>query len=151
MNLKSQKRLAASIMKVGVSRVRVKDVKEISDAITRNDIRDLIKKDIITKVQKRGTTRVSAKKRLIQKKKGRRLSEGSRKGKATAKFSKKDRWMKKVRALRNLLRNLRDSGKIKRNDYRKIYLKVKGGAFRSKKHLLYYMKEHEMIKVKKVE
>ncbi len=57
--------------------------------------------------------------------------------------------MEKVRPLRKLLMELRDSGKIERNDYRKLYSMVKGGAFRSKKHLLYHLKEKELIKRKK--
>ncbi len=54
--------------------------------------------------------------------------------------------MDKVRPLRKLLRELKDSGKLDRNNYRKLYSAVKGGAFRNKKHLLYYLKERELLK-----
>lgn len=148
MNVSSQKKLAAKIMKVGLSRVRVnpEGEKEVVEAITRNDIRNLIAKGVITKVEKRGTSRVDSKFRRKQKVKGRMKGQGSRKGAKYARKTKKREWVEKVRPLRKLLRDLRDSGKLERNNYRKLYSAVKGGSFRNKKHLLYYMKEHELLK-----
>jgi len=143
MNLRSQKKLAAKILKAGIGRVRVKNVKEVEEAITRDDVRKLIEKDVIEKVQKKGAGRVHARDRLKQEKRGRRRGRGKRKGKKYAKVNKKEVWMKRVRALRKLLRELRDSGKIERSDYRKVYMKVKGGAFRSKHHMLSYLKDNE--------
>ncbi len=148
MNVRSQKKLAAKIMKVGLSRVKVTQEKELEEAITRNDIKRLIAKGVITKVEKRGQRKKESKFRRGQKKKGRRTKEGSRKGKVYSKKSSKRHWIDRVRPLRKMLMELRDSGKIKRNDYRKLYSMVNGGAFRSKKHLLYYLKDKELIKKK---
>ncbi len=50
MDVKSQKKLAAKVMKVGFSRVRVSQEKELEEAITRNDIKRLIVKGVITNV-----------------------------------------------------------------------------------------------------
>ncbi|UCC91706.1 MAG: 50S ribosomal protein L19e [Candidatus Aenigmatarchaeota archaeon] len=149
MNVRSQKKLAAKIMKVGLYRVKVTQEKELEEAITRNDVKRLIARGVITKVDKRGPRKKESKFRRGQKEKGRRTREGSRKGKAYSKKSSKTHWAERVRPLRKLLRELRDSGKIKKNDYRKLYSMVKGGAFRSKKHLLYHLKEKELIKKKK--
>lgn len=149
MNVRSQKKLAAKIMKVGLSRTKVSSEKELEEAITRNDIKRLIVKGVVRKIEKKGPCKKESKSRRKQKRKGRRAKEGSRKGKAYSKKSSKTHWVEKVRPLRKLLRELRDSGKIKRNDYRKLYSMVKGGAFRSKKHLLYHLKEKELIKRKK--
>ncbi len=148
MNTKSQKQMAAKIMKCGVSRVRIKQAKEIEEALTRNDIRDLIKKDLITKKQKKGTSRAAAKKTLKQKSKGRRRGRGSRKGKKHAGNPKKGAWINSVRPLRKLLRELRDYGQIGNQTYRKMYLRIGGGFFRNKKHLLLFLKEHELLKKK---
>jgi len=148
MNIRSQKKLAAEIMKVGLSRVKIKPEgrNEVGEAITRNDIRNLIAKGIVTKVEKRGARRTDSKFRKEQKKRGRRKGQGGRKGAKYAKKSKKREWIDKVRPLRKLLRGLRDSGRLDRNNYRKLYSAVKGGSFRNKKHLYYYMKEHELLK-----
>ena len=146
MNLRSQKRLAAKILKAGAGRIKVKNVKEVEEAITRDDIRKLIDKGLIEKEQKKGYGRVHARKRLEQEKKGRRRGKGSRKGKKRAKINKKEAWMTRVRALRKLLRELKENGRISRSDYRKVYMKVKGGAFRSKHHMISYLKDNEILK-----
>jgi large subunit ribosomal protein L19e len=44
-------------------------------------------------------------------------------------------WMKKIRALRSLLRELRENKTIDVSAYRKLYAKAKGGEYRSRAHL----------------
>jgi len=150
MNVSSQKKLAAKVMKVGLSRVRVSQEKDLEEAITRNDIKRLIARGVITKIEKKGQRKTESKFIREQKAKGRRMKEGSRKGKAFSKKTGKRYWIERVRPLRKMLKELRDSGKIARSDYRKLYRMVNGGAFRNKKHLLYYLKEKELIKKKGV-
>ena len=146
MNTKSQKELAARMLKCGVSRVRVKQDKAVEEALTRNDIAELIQKGTIKKVQKKGTTRARAKKILSQKKRGRRNDRGSRKGTMNARSPEKNRWMKTIRTLRKTLKSLYGSGRISQAIYRQMYPRTKGGFFRNKSHLLLYLKEHEMLK-----
>ena len=43
--------------------------------------------------------------------------------------------MKKIRALRSLLKEKRDNNTIDVSTYRKLYRKAKGGEFRSRAHL----------------
>jgi len=148
MNTKSQKEMASKILKCGTSRVKIKKEKEVEEALTRNDIRDLIQKGLIKKEQKKGTSRANAKKLLKQKSKGRRKGRGSRKGTKNARGPEKAAWMKKIRALRRVLKELHVNEQITQATYRKIYLRAKGGFFRNKKHLLYYLKEHELLKAK---
>ncbi|MFQ5647909.1 MAG: 50S ribosomal protein L19e [Candidatus Aenigmatarchaeota archaeon] len=146
MDLKSQKRVAAQILKCGVTRVRVEATKEVEEALTREDIRGLIKKGLIKSVQKKGTSRAAARKRLAQKRKGRQKGTGSRKGTYGARTPQKGLWIRQIKSLRKLLRELRDSGRIDRNVYRKMFAMAKGGFFRNRKHLLYYLKDHELLK-----
>ncbi len=146
MNLSSQKQIAGRILKCGVSRVRIRAGKEVEEALTREDVRNLIRKGHIWKEQKKGTSKFKVKHRIRQKKRGRMKGHGSRKGKSGARKHTKDIWVEAVRPLRRTLRELRDSGNIDNKVYRKIYLMIKGGAFRNKKHLLYYLKDHEMLK-----
>jgi len=144
MDVSSQKRLAAKILKVGISRVRVKNTKEVAEAITRSDIKRLIEKGYIYVVQKKGTTRIHANIIRKQKKKGRRRGAGSKKGSISSK------WTEKVRPLRRMLKELKEENKIDKKNYRKLYLMVKGGFFRNKGHLLYYLKEQGILKGKRM-
>jgi large subunit ribosomal protein L19e len=148
MNLSSQKRIASRILKCGISRVRIREGKEVEEALTREDIRSLIRKGYVWKEQKKGTSKFNVKQRIKQKRKGRMGGHGSRKGTSGARKPGKKKWIESVRPLRRLLRELKDSGSMDNRVYRKIYLMIKGGAFRNKKHLLYYLSEHEMLKEK---
>jgi len=136
-------------LKCGIDRVKIKQDKEVEEALTREDIKRLINKGLITKIQKKGTSRLGAKKTREQKKKKRRKGPGSRKGSVGARKKKKELWMKRIRALRRLLKELRDQGKIEKKTYTKLYLMAKGNMFRSKKHLLNYLKENSLLKSKK--
>ncbi len=148
MNLKSQRRIAADIMKCGVGRVKITESKEVEEALTRNDIRRLIVRGAITKAPFQGMSSAGKKKLRLQKKRGRRGGRGSRKGSKGARRDKKENWIRRVRALRKTLRELRDSKRIEVRDYRSLYMRVKGNAFRNKKHLLGYLKEQEILKTK---
>lgn len=150
MRLITQKRLAAQVMKVGESRVWIDPefIDEVSLAITKDDIRRLIDEGAIQKKPVRGVSRGRARYILRQKRKGQRSGPGRKKGKATAKLSKKERWMHKIRPLRKELRTLRDEGRITRKVYRELYLKAKGNAFRNKAHLRTYISE-QRLEVKK--
>lgn len=151
MNTSYQKRLAAKILKCSPKRVKVSNDKDVTEALTRNDIRGLIKKNLITKKAKKGVSRVKANYIAKQKKKGRRKGRGKASGTKYAKGSKKQSWMKTTRALRKLIKDLRDNGQIEKDISRKMYLRVKGGEYRNKKHMLSYMKDNNLIKGTKKE
>ncbi|MEM5871427.1 MAG: 50S ribosomal protein L19e [Candidatus Aenigmatarchaeota archaeon] len=144
----SKKRIAAKLLKTGVSKVKILDDKAVEEAITREDFKRLIAKGVIVKEPKRGTSRKYANYKLEQKKRGRRIRKGSRKGKKHAKEDRKTKWIKRVRPLRRFLKQLRNENRIEKKEYRKLYNMVKGGSFRSKKHLIYYLKSKDIIKSK---
>jgi len=146
MEARSQKRIASELMKCGTSRVRKSINEEVEEALTREDIRGLIQKGTISSVRKKGTSKFASKKRLEQKKKGRMRGPGRRKGTKGARKNDKTKWIEKVRPLRKLLSEMREGGQISREDYGDLYRKVKGGFFRNRKHILYYMKEQDKIK-----
>ena len=75
-----------------------------------------------------------------QRAKGRQRGHGSRKGKATARRPKKERWVQLIRPIRDELRKLRDDGKIDARTYRAYYVRAKGGQFRSRAHLVAHLK-----------
>ncbi|KXB03028.1 50S ribosomal protein L19 [candidate division MSBL1 archaeon SCGC-AAA261F19] len=147
MNLKTQKRLAADILGVGENRVWIDPdrVTEVSTAITRADIRSLIKDDAIKAKPKKSTSKARVRKHQKQVQKGLRKGSGSRKGAKGARTPKKEAWKKRVRALRRRLRELRDQGTIDSSRYRKLYRMVEGGSFRSKAHLESYLKKRGIL------
>ncbi|MBD6955464.1 MAG: 50S ribosomal protein L19e [Thermoplasmata archaeon] len=142
MDLTFQKELASRILKCGKSRVYIdpKALDDVSEAITREDIRMLIKKGVIRKLPKKGNSRSRIRKKQEQKKKGLRTGPGSRKGTKYARLGRKERWIKTIRAVRDELRKLKNEGKIDRKTYRRYYLYAKGGMFRSRAHLLLHLK-----------
>ncbi len=85
-DLRNQKRLAASVMNVGRSRVRIDPdrTEEVAGAVTRADVRKLVSGGVIVAVQKTGVSRGRGRKIQAQKAKGRRTGPGSRKGAANA-------------------------------------------------------------------
>lgn len=137
-----QKRLAAEVLKVGVSKVWLDPTKkkEIEDAITKADIRKLIKKGYI-KVLKERVEKPKEKRK-------RRRGPGSRKGAKHSILPKKRKWISTVRPLRRMLKELRKKGEIDKQTYRKLYLLVKGGMFRSRAHLKIYLEQRGLIKKK---
>jgi large subunit ribosomal protein L19e len=141
-DLRNQKRLAADVMKVGQSRVRIDPDRadEVAGAVTRADVRKLVSGGVIVAVQKTGVSRGRGRKIAMQKAKGRRSGPGSRKGASGARAPSKDRWIQQIRALRDELRVLREKGAIDATVYRAYYVRAKGGQFRSRAHMRTHMK-----------
>jgi len=136
-DLRNQRRMASEILKCGKNRVWMDHdrLDEIAKAVTKEDVRLLIKGKAIKANQKKGISNSRKKYAKKQKEKGRRKGHGSRKGAKNARISKKERWIKTIRPIRSYLRDLRDNKKINPSTYRKYYMKAKGGEFRSKHHL----------------
>jgi len=141
-NLDKKKEIAAKVLKTGVNKVRFKEdsLGEIKEALTREDIKELIKKKSIVKKREIGNSGFRRKKNIIQKRKGRRKGPGSRKGKKTARLTTKDAWMNKIRAQRKLINELKISG-VDSKLLRDVYRKAKGGFFRSRRHIKLYLKD----------
>lgn len=137
MNLSNQRRLAADVMGIGVHRVWLdpEASEDISSALTREDIRKLIEEGKISKKRIKGVSRGRARKLHETRAYGHRKGHGSRKGAKGARRPRKEQWIKRIRALRKHLRELRDNNIIDVSMYRKLYRKAKGGEFRSKAHL----------------
>lgn len=148
MQLENRKRLAAELLKCSPKKVifdqsRLDDIQE---AITKLDIRGLIAEGAIKKEKGGQQSRVRARKIKEQKKKNQQKGPGSRKGKKHARLDKKQAWMKKIRAQRKLLNEMRESELIDKQTFQKLYLKAKGGFFRNKRHIKLYVEEHGLKK-----
>ncbi len=147
MDLKTQKRMAASIFKVGEGKVWLDPdaLDTIATAVTRDDIKGLINSGFIQVKRVDGASSYWSKRRKIQRLKGRRRGQGTRSGSKGARFPKKERWISTIRPLRRVLKELRDSEKIDRAAYRRLYARAKGGMFKSKAHLKAYLKETGLL------
>ncbi len=147
MKLTTQRRIAAQLLKCGEKRVWFdpESLAEIKEAITKNDIRNMINHKAIQKRHKTSISRCRARQHLAQRKKGRRQGQGSRKGTASARMESKRKWINAIRAQRRLLKSLRDHEKIALRTYHSLYAKAKGGFFRSRKHIQLYLEEHDLI------
>jgi ribosomal protein L19E len=62
-----------------------------------------------------------------------------------ARTPKKQRWMSTIRLQRQFLKELKDRKLITTGTYRELYMKSKGGFFRSRRHLKIYMNERNMV------
>jgi len=130
--------MAAALLKCGSGRVYIDPAsqEELADAVTRADIRSAIKAGVIRRMAVAGTSRARARLHAAEVAKGRHSGPGSRRGTPFSRVPKKDRWMRRIRAQRALLRELRDAKKIPAAVYREFYRRAKGGMFRSRAHLV---------------
>jgi len=149
-DVRSQRRIAARVLKIGENRVKIDPelIWDVELALTREDIKKLIADGVIRAKQKKGVSRARANQRMLQRRKGRRMGYGTRKGKKTARRSRKQAWITKVRPLRRYLKGLRDAELINRRDYRRFYLRVKGNSYRNLRHLKLALSEADVIKRK---
>ncbi|MBY8981796.1 MAG: 50S ribosomal protein L19e [Candidatus Lokiarchaeota archaeon] len=147
MKLNAQKRMAAEILNCGENRVFFDPylIDEIKMAITREDMRNLIKEGVIKKKYKKGISNYRKNKNHERKKRGRGTGLGKRKGKKGARTPKKRAWIRRIRPIRRELKKLRDRKVITTSNYRKLYKNAKGGLFHSVAHVNRYINEKELI------
>jgi len=142
------KRMAAELLGVGIHRVWIdpERLEDVEDAITREDVRRLIKDGVIKTKPIKGVSRVRARFRHEQRKKGRRRGCGRRKGVKSARLDTKEAWVCRIRAIRNFLKYLRKRRIISRSTYRRLYMLAKGGTFTSVSHVKTYIREHKLAR-----
>ncbi|MCQ4335024.1 50S ribosomal protein L19e [Natronomonas sp. F2-12] len=143
-DLKAQRRLAADILDVGQNRVKFDPdaQSEIADAITRDDVRELIEDGTIEAKTAAGNSRGRARERQKKRAYGHRKGHGSRKGRSGGRQNEKEEWQSQIRAQRRELRELRDSGEVDRTQYRELYRMASGGEFDSIRDLNRYIHEN---------
>lgn len=142
MSLKPQKKMAASILKAGRSRLWInpEEFGRVESAITKEEIRKLIHEGVIVTKREKGVSR-GRHRAKTRKKKGR--GPGSKKGSS---HNKKRIWINKIRTLRFRLKELKEKKIITPKIYRKLVLLAKGGTFRSVSHLNEYLKSHNLTR-----
>lgn len=147
MAMNTVRRIASEMLGAGENKVkfRTDSLPKIGEALTREDIRMLIKDGAVYAESKRGVSRLRMRTKDVQKRKGRRTGAGSRKGTKSARLDSKTEWIAKVRSQRDYLAGLVENKKIDPKSSRKIYMMIKGNAFKGVKVLEAYLKDNKML------
>ncbi|MFB6092195.1 MAG: 50S ribosomal protein L19e [Haloquadratum sp.] len=148
-DLKAQKRMAADVLDVGKGRVWFDpdEQKEIAEAITREDIRDLIDQGVIRATDAKSNSKGRARERAEKRAYGHRKGPGSRKGKSGGRKDSKDEWVSRIRAQRRRLKELRDDGPLSPTQYREVYNKASGGEFEDVARLEAYIRNNYDVEI----
>jgi large subunit ribosomal protein L19e len=139
MNLKSIKRVASRILKVGISRIKInaktkEEKEELEKVATGKDIYKLIERGIIVV------------KREFLKRRKEKEKKHVRKGGKYSIVDRKRKWINKIRPIRRLLKQLKEKGKIDNKTYRMLYRLAKGGYFENRSHLMLYLQKNKLLK-----
>jgi len=144
--MRTVRRMAAQILGVGENKVWIDPdrLNDASSALTKDDVRVLIGKGVIKALPVRGSNRIRGKFRDERRRKGRRRGLARRKGAKGARDDPKERWVATIRAQREYLKKIKPL--LVEGAYRKLYLKVKGGQFKSRVQLIHYIKDNNLVK-----
>lgn len=130
---------AARLLNVGKSKIFIQQnsFEKIKAAITKDDVRALIKDGIISKKNVNEYSRGRARILHSKKAKGRKKGFGKRTGTKKARSNEHRVWISGIRAQRKKLRELRKKfpKTVKKIGYGKLYKKIKGGFFKGKKYI----------------
>ena len=132
MKLENKKQLASRTLQVGKNRIvfNTTRLQEIKEAITKQDIKDLLQDKAITIKQIKGT------KKIVKRKTRRRLGSVKRK----VNTRKKD-YMTLTRKLRTYLAHLKKTKQIKQEDFENLRKQIRAKQFKSLNQLKERIKE----------
>ncbi|MDE1764183.1 MAG: 50S ribosomal protein L19e [Thaumarchaeota archaeon] len=135
-NLKTKRQLVSRILGVGMDRIKFDPtyLDDVTDAITRQNIRSLITANVIEVKPIKGTSKGRAHFKKAQHKK-RSRKQGSKKGRKGARIGKKEVYVKRIRAMRHQLKVSKSRKEITNESYWKLYKQTSGNQVRNLAHL----------------
>ena len=136
MSVKLTKRIASELLGRGMNSVRLKPeaVKEAEKALTRDDVRELIKSGCVFALKAKHNISQYGVELAKKRTQGRKRGQGKRRG--TLKARGQLDYKKKIRAQRRVIASLKADKTIDNLMFKKLYLLVKGGTFPNKVTLL---------------
>lgn len=128
------RRLASKIFSTGLNKVWLdpSEKEKISAATTRQDVKKLIEENLIIAKPDHHNSRAKARARVIAKKKGRHMGLGKRKGTKDARMSDRTIWIKKIRSMRSVLKEMKLKGELVGEEYRHYKQQAKGNLFKNR-------------------
>ena len=149
--IQAVRRLAASLCKVGTKKIWLDPAEEAKQtaATSRMDVKQLIEDGFIVQRPHKTKSRYHARKIASQKAKGRRMGPGKVRGSKNARMPEKERWMKKIREMREKLVELRDSGVITAAEKNLYGKQAKGNLFKNTDTMVEMIKSKQADKLRK--
>lgn len=137
MNNRKARMVASRLLKVGESKIWIDPSRgaRIAEAMTKEDLRQLIKEGVVKKRHGNEQSRGRARALIAKRRKGRKRGKGKRTGTKKARSGGKKVWIKNVRAQREMLRQIKQGGARLKRPAREIYLMIKGNYFRGKNYV----------------
>merc|ERR1711972_645789 len=147
------RRLASSILKCGQNKIWLDPhaTGKLSSATNREEVRDLIKENFIIRRKNQIHSMYNVRKLRLEKSFGRHTGPGKVKGAKGARIPAKDMWIKKIRALRCELKQLRKDGNIDSSLYKTLYRQAKGNLFKNVKQLNEHINQQRIKEKRLVE
>ncbi len=132
MQLLKKKKLAAKTLKVGINRIIFpqESLKDIAEAITKQDILDLHREGIIQIKDKKG------RKKIVKRKHQRKTGKIKRRKKGG-----KREYVTITRKLRKIVKRLKNRKELENGSYQELRKMIKARRFKSKRHLQEHLKE----------
>ncbi|MEW6295421.1 MAG: 50S ribosomal protein L19e [Candidatus Diapherotrites archaeon] len=143
MQLNKIRRMSSQILKTGKNKIWFEPDSgdKIKEAMTKDDVRELIRQGLIKERKEQMHSKAGARALKEKKRKGRKRGFGKRTGSRKARVKEKTGWIKRVRAQRKKLKELKSKGTVSPKDYRKLYKMIKGNYFKGKKYIELAVKE----------
>ncbi len=141
MSIRFAKRAGAYVLDRGESAVRIRPdaLQDAAKALTKEDIRRLVKEGKIYAIKEKHNKSSRSKKLRVARSEGRSRGPGRRRGTRHARTGRL--WEKKIRSQRRLLKELKSMKKINTTVFHDYYRHIKGNQYANKAQMLLHMRE----------
>ncbi|KAL6121989.1 RpL19 [Nucleospora cyclopteri] len=136
--LASVKRMAKNVLNCGRNKLWIdpNEYEKVLAVDTIQGVQELIEEGSISKRPDKINSKAKARKRAEAKRKGRHMGFGSRKGTKNARLPAKTIWIKTIRSMRTVLKEMKVNGELNSEEYHKYRQQAKGNMFKLNKNTM---------------